>query len=231
MREELEGKQYVERYVQHLTHELKSPLAAIRAAAELLDEDMETTQRARFLGNIRGQCGRLQDIADRMLDLATLEHRQRLDAPQRLSLAQLARQAIEAAASGLAARHLSMDAAIDTDAQVLGEAFLLQRALANLIDNAVAFSPEGGRLRLTLSREGAMARLRLRDPGPGVPDYAQTRIFERFYSLPRPDGGPRSTGLGLPFVAQVAALHGGTVQLDNAAEGGTIATLSLPIAG
>jgi two-component system sensor histidine kinase CreC len=230
MREELEGKQYVERYVQHLTHELKSPLAAIRAAAELLDEDMETAQRARFLGNIRSQCGRLQDIADRMLDLATLEQRQRIETPERLSLAQLARHALEAAAPGLAARHLTMDTAIDTDAQVLGERFLLLRALANLLDNAIAFSPEGGHLQLALCIDGAMARLRLRDPGPGVPDYAQTRIFERFYSLPRPDGGPRSTGLGLPFVAQVAALHGGTVQLDNAADGGAIATLSLPIA-
>ena len=70
----------------------------------------------------------------------------------------------------------------------------------------------------------------MRDAGPGVPDYARTRVFERFYSLARPGGGSRGSGLGLPFVAEVAALHDGDATLDNPADGGAVAVLSLPTA-
>jgi two-component system sensor histidine kinase CreC len=66
------------------------------------------------------------------------------------------------------------------------------------------------------------------DHGPGVPDYALPRVFERFYSLPRPQGGSRSSGLGLCFVAEVAALHGGQARLANRDEGGARASLVLP---
>jgi two-component system sensor histidine kinase CreC len=66
------------------------------------------------------------------------------------------------------------------------------------------------------------------DRGPGIPDYAVERVFERFYSLPRPGGGDRSTGLGLPFVREVAHLHRGQASLRNREEGGTVAELLLP---
>ena len=78
-------------------------------------------------------------------------------------------------------------------------------------------------------REGQV-HLRVVDHGPGVPDYAGERVFERFYSLPRPDSGQRSSGLGLPFVREVATLHGGEVSLRNCEGGGAVATLTLPLA-
>ena len=77
--------------------------------------------------------------------------------------------------------------------------------------------------------ESAGLGVALRDHGPGVPDYAQERVFERFYSLPRPGSGQRSSGLGLPFVAEVARLHGGRVSLRNHTEGGAEASLWLPL--
>ena len=71
-------------------------------------------------------------------------------------------------------------------------------------------------------------RFIVRDRGPGIPDYAHERVFERFYSLPRPDSGQRSSGLGLPFVREVMRLHGGEASLRNRPEGGAEAVLSLP---
>ena len=68
----------------------------------------------------------------------------------------------------------------------------------------------------------------MRDHGPGFPDYAARRLFERFYSLPRPDGGPKSTGLGLTAVREVAQLHHGSVRLENHPDGGALATLEIP---
>jgi two-component system sensor histidine kinase CreC len=230
MREKLDGKQYVEDYVHSLTHELKSPLAAIRGAAELLDEDPPAPQRGRFLANILGQCERLQGIADRMLALATVEHRQQLQAPQMVELASLLESVVDAAHPRLAARGLAVDSRLERSLRVSCEIFLLQRAVANLLDNAIDFAPSGSRLELSLMAEGQTARIRLRDHGPGIPDYALPRVFERFYSLPRPDGRPKSTGLGLAFVAEVVKLHGGEVSLRNHPEGGAEATVSLPLA-
>ena len=113
---------------------------------------------------------------------------------------------------------------------VQGDAFLLRQALANLLDNALAFSPWGGRIVLSARSGEGLVVLRVRDAGPGVPDYALERVFERFYSLPAPGSGRRGTGLGLPFVREVVRLHGGRVALRNGEEGGAVATVELPVA-
>jgi two-component system sensor histidine kinase CreC len=112
---------------------------------------------------------------------------------------------------------------------VRGDPFLLRQAVRNLLDNAIAFSPRGGRIVLDLTRDEGSACIRVTDAGPGIPDYAGDRVFERFYSLPRPNGS-RSSGLGLPFAREVAGLHGGTVAVGNGEGGGAVATLRLPLA-
>ena len=111
---------------------------------------------------------------------------------------------------------------------VEGDRFLLRRALANLVDNAVDFSPEGGTVRVRLACKDARAVVTVRDEGPGVPVYAREKVFEKFYSLARPGSGKRSTGLGLSFVRQIAVLHHGHIELGNHDEGGALATFSLP---
>ncbi|HEU0188187.1 MAG TPA: ATP-binding protein, partial [Gallionellaceae bacterium] len=115
------------------------------------------------------------------------------------------------------------------DAGTIGEPFLLRQALANLLDNAIDFSPEGGEITLTLRTESGKHHLSVRDHGSGIPDYALPRVFERFYSLPRPGTQRKSTGLGLPFVREVALLHGGDIELINHPDGGVEARLSLPL--
>ena len=113
--------------------------------------------------------------------------------------------------------------------RIRGDAFLLRQALVNLIDNAADFSPVRGEIELRMGADDGRLRIEVADRGQGVPDYAMPRVFERFYSLPRPDGGSRSSGLGLCFVAEVAALHDGSVELRNRDGGGAIATLSVPL--
>jgi two-component system sensor histidine kinase CreC len=216
MRERLEGKQYVERYLHTLTHELKSPLAAIRGAAELLDEaDMPEAERRRFLGNIREQAESLGRVADRLLDLARLEQRQVLSESERIELAELVRAVIEAARPVAAQRDIVVELRAETSPQVQGDRFLLSQALGNLLDNALDFSPTGGRVEIQIDCVDDQAEVSIRDQGPGIPDYAAGRVFERFFSLPRPENGRKGTGLGLSFVREVAELHGGSVRLDN----------------
>jgi len=228
MREKLEGRQYVERYVHTLTHEMKSPLAAIHGAAELLEEDMPQADRLRFMANIREQEQRLQRLVERMLALATLEQRQGLEQPARLSLGSLMTGVIVSKEALCRMRELRVAAALGEPAWVIGEAFLLEQALSNLLDNALEFAPRGSTIQVRLEAEGAWHLLTVKDQGPGVPDFALPRVFEPFYSLARPDTGKKSTGLGLSFVQEVAQLHGGTIELVNGEGGGAEARLSLP---
>ena len=234
MREKLEGKQYVEAYVHALTHELKSPLAAIRGSAELLDEDagaMRPSERIRFVRIIREQGDRLAQMVDKLLALAAVEHRQRIESPQRLRVTDLVDEVVADLSPRAQTVGIGLDVAtVDDGLFVEGDGFLLRQALGNLIDNAIAFSPAHGQVDVDARRDGERILLRVQDQGPGVPEYAKARVFERFYSLARPDGGSRSSGLGLPFVAEVAALHGGEAMLDSPPEGGAVASLSLPAA-
>jgi len=230
MREKLEGKQYVEQYVHALAHELKSPLAAIRSSAELVETGgptMPEPDRARFLASIRSQSDRLAEMADKMLSLAAVEHRQRLEQPRPVDLRALLHEAIEQLQPKLEARGVSTQVTGDA-AVVQGDAILLRQALANLLDNAADFAPPGSAIEVALARKAGRWCVTVADRGPGLPDYAIDRAFERFYSLPRPAGGSRSSGLGLCFVAEAAALHGGEAALANRPGGGAIATLSLP---
>jgi two-component system sensor histidine kinase CreC len=229
MRERLEGRRYVEGYVHTLTHELKGPLAAIRGAAELLAEDtMPAVERRRFLANILGQEERMRKVAERMLNLARVEQQAALQESVPVDLVRLTGEAVEAVAATARAHGVTIAVAGPAALTVTGEPFLLRQALGNLLENAIAFSPSGGCIDLRLGTAPGLATLSVRDRGPGVPDYALDRVFERFFSLPRPDGTAKSTGLGLSLVREVAALHGGTARLTNHPQGGALALLELP---
>jgi len=229
MRRRLEGKAYVEQYVQSLTHEMKSPLAAIRGAAELLQEPMPEADRERFARSIVDQQQRLTETIDKLLALAEVEQHGWLQKRETLVTRDLLQDVLTAArlraeAAGL---QLRLDVPGPT-ANVQGDAFLLRQALHNLLDNAVDFSPVGSSITLSAHAEAGGVALRVIDHGSGIPEFARERVFERFYSLARPATGKRSSGLGLPFVQEVARLHGGRTCLAAGPDGGTVATLWLP---
>ncbi|MDA7088999.1 two-component system sensor histidine kinase CreC [Pseudomonas sp. SA3-5] len=219
MRTELEGKAYVERYVHTLTHELKSPLAAIRGAAELLDGEMPGEQRQRFVANIGQESARIQQLIERLLHLAQVEQRQVLEEQVAVPLRALVEALLQAQMARIEAAGLRIDNLIDAELCARGEVFLLRQALANLLDNALDFTPSAGLIRFSAKATGSRIELLLFNQGAAIPDYALTRLCERFYSLPRPGGGRKSTGLGLNFVQEVVQLHGGELQVGNV-EGG-----------
>jgi two-component system sensor histidine kinase CreC len=226
LRAKLEGKEYVEELMHTLAHELKSPIAAIQSSAELMQEDMPAEDRQRFLGTILGQNVRQRQLIDKLLALVKLEKQQALGAPEAVDLPSL----LAEVDGDFAARRQSRALALEMVAEpcvVQGDRLMLRQALGNLLDNAIDFAPAGSTivLRCAASAEGVL--IQVCDKGPGVPDYAQARLFERFYSLPRPDGR-KSTGLGLPFVREVMALHKGSVTVENTGSGGVCATLALP---
>jgi two-component system, OmpR family, sensor histidine kinase CreC len=228
MKEALEGKNYVEQYIQTLTHEIKSPVSAIRGAAELLEENMPEEKRNRFLANIRNETNRIQDIIDRMLELSELENRNRLNKLKEINTGALIRTVIESKQPMLLKKNIDVLLKINEDLHVTGDPFLLHQAISNLVQNAIDFSPSGSQISVSAKKDNDMIVIEVIDNGPGIPDYALEKIFNKFFSLNRPDTDKKSTGLGLNFVREVAELHQGKIIIENRMEGGVKAAFIIP---
>jgi signal transduction histidine kinase len=142
MRDALEGRKYAERYIHTLTHEMKSPLAAIRGAAELLDEDMPREASRKFIGNIRAESARTERLINRLLELAAIESRASLDKTSDVNMVDIVRQAVDQVGplADVADVKLRLDLS-NPNIRVRGDAFILRAAVTNLLENAVDFSP------------------------------------------------------------------------------------------
>lgn len=228
MRTELDGKQYIQENVQHLTHELKSPITAIQGALELISPNMPAADQAHFLAQIKVQSKRVQTIIQNMLGLASLEHQQQLSQVSDVNLHDL----IHTQMTHLNQKIYALGANIHADCRpsiiLKADSFLLGQAIVNLLENALDFSPPNSEIKVAVTEENNQILIQVKDQGAGIPDYAMTKIFDKFYSLPRPTTNQKSTGLGLNFVQEVVKLHGGNVSLKNHADGGAIAILTLP---
>ncbi|MHC5068020.1 MAG: two-component system sensor histidine kinase CreC [Planctomycetota bacterium] len=217
LRDALDGKQDIEQYVQHLTHELKSPLSAIRAAAELLEEQPDPDISRRFIANIGNDSQRLHAIIDRLLNLSSLEAQRHLNDAGPINLQEVAAEVCATLHDHAQSLGVTLDIAADLPI-VHGERQLLIQVVDNLIANAIDFAPGGSTVSVTTYEHG----FAISDQGPGIPAYARERVFERFYSLPRPRSGRKSSGLGLAMVKEAIALHGGTVTIAEQDHGTTI---------
>jgi two-component system sensor histidine kinase CreC len=228
MRDALEGKDYVHRYVQTLTHEIKSPVAAIQGAAELLEEEMPPEQRRRFLSNIQSEAARIKESVDSMLLLSSVESKKSLDCVVGVDLCEVVVCAETRMMARADLKSVRIVHELPPSACLRGDPLLLEKTVNNLIENAVAFSPSGGAVHISVTSENGCWVVSVEDSGPGIPEFALSRVCDRFYSLPRPDTGKKSSGLGLAFVREVAVLHGGSIELRNRPEGGAQALLRLP---
>ena len=233
MRSELDGKQYVQTNVQHLTHELKSPITAIQGALELISPDMPAQDQARFLAQIKAQSSRVQTIIQNMLGLASLEHQQQLNQVVNVNLSDLIQTQIKHLAEKSHALQANIHAACSPTIILQADSFLLGQAIYNLLENALDFSPRDSTININVIEENQQIQIQVKDQGTGIPDYALDKVFDKFYSLPRPayskSGNQKSTGLGLNFVQEVAKLHGGSVTISNHAGGGAMAVITLPM--
>lgn len=226
MRNQLDGKKYVEEYVQTLTHELKSPISAIKGASEILQMPLPEEKRQRFAGNIERESERMQLLIDKLLELARLEKMPQLEHVKQLSVEDMLNEILESSASRLSMKQVKVELNADEGIEILGDRFLLQQALFNLMDNALDFVSESGVISWKAHTDDNQIAISVFDQGPHIPDYALDRLTERFYSLPR-ENGVKSTGLGLNFVEQVMQLHGGQLEVNNVKDGVNV-TLYLP---
>lgn len=214
MRARLEGRDYIEGYVRALTHELKSPVAAIRGAGELLQEELPAADRALFADQVVQQSERLQRLIDRLLELSKLEQRQHAQVRTPVALEACASAALAHTQARAVQRGVALHLA-GHGTTGPWEAELVTLALTNLLDNAIDFSPPGSAVQLKIDG----TTVAVQDAGPGVPDYALARLGERFFTTARPAGERSGSGLGLAIVRRVMALHGGHMDVRNTLPG------------
>ncbi|WP_028863780.1 two-component system sensor histidine kinase CreC [Psychromonas aquimarina] len=218
MQQELDGKNYIEQYVQTLTHELKSPLAAVKGASEILQTPLSAEQQAKFSKNIELESQRMQDLIERLLNLAMIEQQQQLNESKEIDLSQLIHNVCVSAAPRVVKQQIKLIQPSEP-LVIQGDPFLLQQAVYNLIENALDFTPKHGEIRFLITVREQQVQIDISNQGPFIPSYALSRVCERFYSLARPETGKKSTGLGLNFVEQVAKLHGGKLTISNTEQG------------
>ena len=218
LREQLDGKAYVEGYVHSLTHELKTPITSIHAATEILKEPLSDAEREIFISTIENSNQRMSLLVERMLSLAKVESLQQLKNQTAFAILPAVQNLVQERAAHIQEKQLQLLVDIPDELNVHGDPLLLEQAIAGVLDNAIDFSDRNSPLKITMSAEKPYV-LAIENHGMLIPDFAQEKIFERFFSLPRPDTKRRSTGLGLSFVKEIMRLHQGSVEISNTQHG------------
>lgn len=208
MRRQLEGRPFVETFAADLSHELKNPVAAIRASAEVLADGAldEPEEAARFVGRIREATTRIEALLGDLLSLARIEARG-IEEAAVVDLGELTRKAVKRAGErGAAGARFELDA--QPGGVVRGDPLWLARAVDNLLDNARLHSRAGGSVRITVARRGEHIVLGVKNPGE-IGKHVEKRLFRRFVTTREDRGG---TGLGLAIVRAIAEAHSGSAE-------------------
>ena len=221
-------------FVANVSHELKTPLAAIRGYAETLrDGALEEPPTAkRFTDRILSQCRRLQELLDDLLILSRLEGVDAALEREPVSLDAIARHAVELLGPTAREKRVTIEVQEEPVPSIQGDPGGLERLLLNLLDNAIKYNRPDGKITVRVGRCGGDALLEVSDTGIGIPPESIPRIFERFYRVDkgraREEGG---TGLGLAIVKHIAQAHGGQVDVESRIGRGSTFRVRLPLAG
>jgi two-component system, OmpR family, phosphate regulon sensor histidine kinase PhoR len=218
-------------FVANVSHELRTPLTAVRGYVEaLMDGPVESDERRKFLEVIDRHTGRMERLVTELLRLARLDAQQETADLHAVDVAALFRLVVTDLSDRIERRQVQVSISVDPAAATMeADPTKMHDALRNLIENAVNYSGEGGRIELEAHADGDRLLLSVSDYGPGVPEADLGRVFERFYRVDKSrSSDPGGTGLGLSIVRHLVELHGGRITAGNRAEGGAVFTISLP---
>jgi two-component system sensor histidine kinase CreC len=163
-----------------------------------------------------------------LLSLSALQRTKTLEAPELLSIETILEEVKASNSVQLEKKSLRLELNLLDNLSVSGDRFWFTQALQNVLQNAIEFSPPGGTITLEGLREGQNILIKVKDQGPGIPEWALNKVFDSFYSLARPDTKKRSSGLGLTIVSEIISLHDGAVSIANRQGGGAEVTFTIP---
>ena len=218
-------------FVSLVSHELRSPMAAVIGAARTLQDRwrmLTAEQRESFLALIGDETARLAELVGDVLDTSRIEAGTFSYRFEEVDLGRVVDEAVETAV--LAQQEVPVVASgHGTLPAIRGDRTRLRQVLGNLIENAVKYSPEGGEVRVSAAAANGEVRIAVRDAGPGIPRDHQARIFEKFGRVDVPGASKPGTGLGLFIARSIAEAHGGSLDVSSGAEPGSTFTLTLPV--
>ena len=218
-------------FVANVSHELRTPLTAVRGYVEaLLEDSAESDQRKKFLEVIDRHTARMERLVRDLLRLARLDALQERVELRPIEPASLFHSVSSDLSERIDRKRIQVDVRIDSAAETIeADTTKMHDVLRNLMENAVNYAPDGGRIELGARLDGERVLLTVGDDGPGLPETDLERVFERFYRVDKSrTQDPGGTGLGLSIVRHLVELHGGRVKADNRKEGGAVFTISLP---
>lgn len=223
-----------ERWVGDVAHELKTPLTALLLVGDSLAAQVND-RNARLVERLQRELLRLQELVSDLLELSRLENTLP-GTGMRLAAVDL-RTLVEQVWAGLRPlaeqRGIALELELPEPLELRADGSRLHRALLNLLDNAVRYSPDGEVLQVAISARNGWCRLSVRDRGPGLSDEDLEHLFERFYrgDPSRVKSQRTGSGLGLSIAQQITTTHGGRIQAGNHPEGGALIEMILPISG
>ncbi|WNM24941.1 ATP-binding protein [Demequina capsici] len=216
-------------FATNVSHELKTPVGALSLLAETIEEGADDPEMVRqFARKIRKESRRLTKLIQEIIEISRLQGDDTVRDHQPVHLTEVVAEAIDGARLGAEQRRIEVSSSVSAEPVTMGDRDLLVMAVRNLVDNAVAYSEEGGKVTVALAEDDGVAAISVIDHGIGIDQKDQERIFERFYrtdpARSRQTGG---TGLGLSIVKHVALQHAGTVEVWSQPNVGSTFTLRL----
>jgi two-component system, OmpR family, sensor histidine kinase SenX3 len=219
-------------FVANISHELKTPVGALALLAETVEEAADDPEAVlRFAGRMRQEASRLTDLVQDLIMLSRIQAAEPVPDPSPVILDEVVAEAVDRCRMRASARGIVLDATGDRRITIMGDEDLLVTALRNLLENAIAYSPDKTRIVVsTRTASNWMAEVSVTDQGIGIPERDRERIFERFYRVdPARSRATGGTGLGLAIVKHVTAAHGGSVAVWSEEGNGSTFTLRLPL--
>ncbi len=221
-------------FVANVSHELKTPATSLKLLAESLEEtlDEDPVQARLFAAQLKKETERLAQLITDLLDLARLESQERIDYPSIVDVRGVLMTVLSRMRRVARKKEITLQwKRFGKAAQytVRGDETQLTSMFTNLIDNAVKYTPPGGRVEVIGGSEDSEIVIRIADTGIGIPEGKLSRIFERFYRVDRARSkATGGTGLGLSIVRHVAENHGGRVTVESTPGEGSTFTVHLP---
>ncbi|TGL24431.1 two-component system sensor histidine kinase CreC [Leptospira yanagawae] len=212
---ELEGKKYVESYVQTLTHEIKSPLSSILASVELIES--HPSEIHRLTKTIEAEAKRIQSLIDQLLELSSLEGKNSIELEDKIEMVPFLEQVIHRFEIELERKNLHVKKIFSNDTlQIKGNESYLRMAIENILRNSIEFANSNDQITIQLELVNqSYTKLIIADEGQSIPDFALSKLTEKFFSLPRPSDKRKSSGLGLSIVKEITDLHQAELTIRN----------------
>ncbi len=218
-------------FVTAFTHDLRTPLATVKGYIELVRMDGPLTDRqVEDLDGITRAANMMKSIIEDLLELSRLERLEEL-VRENINLKEIVQSSISTIKPVAASKAIDV-VLVDakTDVVIEGNSVLLSRAVGNLLDNAIKYTPSGGKVQIKLSYNNGQAHISVIDNGPGIRGKDLPRVFEKFYRARAELDDIPGTGLGLSIVKTIAEQHGGKVRVESQPDVGSTFTLAIPVA-